>query len=60
MSEQQRKTALLDEVSDGYTAFETFLSRLSPQHMLVPNVNGAWSIKDCITHLTAWHERLLE
>lgn len=60
MSEQQRKTELLDEVSDGYTVFETFLSELSPRHMLVSNVNGAWSIKDTIAHLTAWQERLLE
>ena len=60
MSEQITKATLFDKVSSGYNAFEKLLSPLTQAQMLVPEVNGGWSIKDNIAHITSWHQRLLE
>ncbi len=35
------------------------LDLMTPDQMLVPDVEGSWSVKDTIAHLNAWHRRTL-
>ncbi|HBE24507.1 MAG TPA: hypothetical protein DDW33_02320 [Ktedonobacter sp.] len=53
------KVVLLDNIQTGYKQFETMLAPLSEEQMITPNVNGAWSIKDNIAHLTSWQSYVL-
>jgi len=59
MTEQMNKTKLLDEMHNGYTAFENLLAPLSEAEMTIAGVNGEWSIKDILAHLAAWQKRTL-
>jgi hypothetical protein len=59
MPETIAKTALLDNIQSGYNQFEALLAPLSEEQMAIPAVNGPWSVKDNIAHLTAWHDYLL-
>lgn len=54
MAETIAKATLLDNMQEGYNGFEVLLASLSEKQMLVPEVNGPWSVKDNIAHLTAW------
>ena len=60
MPESISKSALLDNVQTGYLRFEDLLAPLSEEQMTTPTVNGTWSIKDNVAHLTAWHGYLLD
>ena len=57
MTEQMNKTKLLNEMHNGYTAFENLLAPLSETQMTTAGVNGEWSIKDILAHLAAWQKR---
>lgn len=59
MPEPIAKAALLDTIQTGYSQFETLLAPISEEQMTTPTVNGTWSIKDNIAHLTAWQGYLL-
>ncbi|HEX9131749.1 MAG TPA: ClbS/DfsB family four-helix bundle protein [Ktedonobacteraceae bacterium] len=59
MPETITKAALLDNIQSGYNQFEALLAPLSEEQMTIPAVNGPWSVKDNIAHLTAWHDYLL-
>jgi hypothetical protein len=60
MTETMTKDALLGNIQEGYNQFEALLASLSEEQMLVPEVNGPWSVKDNIAHLTAWHNYTLD
>jgi hypothetical protein len=60
MPETINKAELLTKIQAGYAQFETLLANLSEEQMTVPNVNGNWSIKDNIAHITVWQDYLLE
>ena len=58
MSEPTRpadKAELLAIIQDGYKQFEALLASLRVEQMTIPGVNGSWSVKDNLAHLTAWH-----
>lgn len=55
MPETIPKSTLLDAIQSEYSKLEALLAPLSEQQMTTPTVNGNWSIKDNIAHLTAWH-----
>lgn len=59
MADPTTKAELLETISSSYNAFEKLLSPLTQEQLLTAGVNGTWSIKDNIAHLTAWHQRLL-
>jgi hypothetical protein len=59
MADPTTKAELLDEIANGYNAFEKLLSSFTQEQLLTPGVNGTWSIKDNIAHLIAWHQRVL-
>src|SRR5581483_9127501 len=44
----------------GYAQFEALLASLEEEQMMIPGVNGNWSIKDHIAHLLAWQDHLQE
>jgi hypothetical protein len=53
------KTELLQRIRSEHERLEATLSRLSPEQWLQPNVEGAWSPKDTIAHLSAWEGRVV-
>jgi hypothetical protein len=53
------KAQLLDEMNSGYTVFENTLAPLDEKQMTTSGVNGDWSIKDILAHLTAWQRYLV-
>jgi len=60
MSEQMKKTSLLDAMRTGYTALEKTLAPLDEAQMTTSGVNGTWSIKDNIAHIVTWQRILLD
>src|SRR5690348_6030758 len=54
------KTELLERMQAEYEQFETLLASLEEEQMMIPGVNGNWSIKDHIAHLLAWQDHLQE
>ena len=53
------KAELLDIIQAGYNQFETLLASLNEEQMMIPGVNGSWSVKDNLAHLTVWQDHLL-
>ena len=49
------KAELLNIIQAGYNQFETLLASLNEEQMMIPGVNGSWSVKDNLAHLAAWH-----
>ncbi|HLI08840.1 MAG TPA: ClbS/DfsB family four-helix bundle protein [Ktedonobacteraceae bacterium] len=60
MAETMTRGVLLGNIQEGYNQLEALLASLSEEQMLMPEVNGPWSVKDNIAHLTAWHNYTLE
>jgi hypothetical protein len=60
MAEQMDKDKILDEMRTKYAALEGILAPLDESRMTTEGVNGDWSIKDILAHITAWHLRLLD
>jgi hypothetical protein len=61
MSEQKSKAELLAMRRALYTHFDALIAGLSEQQIHMPGVNGDWSVKDHIAHLTFWERvNLLE
>jgi len=48
------KAELLTIIQAGYDQFEALLASLNEKQMLIPGVNGSWSVKDNLAHLAAW------
>ncbi|GCE27260.1 hypothetical protein KDA_27440 [Dictyobacter alpinus] len=59
MTEYVTKAELLTRMQDGYTAFTALLSSLSDEQLTTPGVNGKWSIKDNIAHLSTWEKSVI-
>lgn len=54
------KAELLKRIQAGYDQFEALLAPLSEGQMTEPGVNGSWSVKDNLAHLTVWQRYLLD
>jgi hypothetical protein len=57
MSEPVRpadKAELLANIQAGYDQLEALLASLSEEQMTISGVNGSWSVKDNLAHLTVW------
>lgn len=52
------KIRLLELIDTEYAFLERTLEDLTPDQMTTPNVEGAWSIKDTLAHLTRWLGRV--
>lgn len=53
------KADLLYRVADAYGALTTTLDAMPPRALILPGVNGEWSTKDEVVHLTFWEKRPL-
>jgi hypothetical protein len=60
VEEQTNKVALLDKINSGYAALEAVLNPLDETQMTRAGVDGGWSIKDVLTHLTAWQRAMVD
>lgn len=57
MAEHVAKEQLLEKMQSSFATFNALLSSLSEAQLTTPGVNGDWTIKDNIAHLSAWHRR---
>jgi hypothetical protein len=57
--ESMKKTELLQQIRDERRALEEVLTRLTNAQMLLPGVDGVWSVKDALAHISAWEQRML-
>ena len=55
-----KKSELLNWLQAEYRQWETFLDQIGPTRMDQPGVNGDWSMKDIVAHLTGWNRRLVD
>jgi hypothetical protein len=54
-----KKSELLNWLQEEYQRWEAFLDQIGEARMDQPGVNGDWSIKDIVAHLTGWQPRLI-
>ena len=52
------KSELLNWLQEQYERWKVLLDQIGPERMDQPGVNGDWSMKDIIAHLTGWQPRL--
>jgi hypothetical protein len=60
MNETPLKSELLAELDREWGHFERICAALSEADMLAPGVEGEWSVKDILCHLSAWEKYLLD
>ena len=53
-----KKYELLNGLQEEYQQWEAFLNHIGSTRMDQPGVNGDWSMKDIVAHLTGWQPRL--
>jgi len=54
-----KKSELLIWLQEEYQKWEAFLDQIGPARMDQPGVNGDWSMKDIVAHLTGWNRWLV-
>ncbi|HSM58311.1 MAG TPA: ClbS/DfsB family four-helix bundle protein [Candidatus Sulfomarinibacteraceae bacterium] len=54
-----QKPELLDWLQQEYQEWEALLDEIGPERMEQPGVNGDWSMKDIVAHLTGWNRWLV-
>jgi len=54
------KAELLEHLEGRYEEWRSFLDQLPADGMEEPGVNGEWSMKNVIAHLTGWNHHLVE
>jgi hypothetical protein len=60
MNEKFDKQKTLDSMRVEYEFVERTLALIPADKMLEPDVQGSWSVKDTLAHLSAWHKRGLD
>jgi hypothetical protein len=60
MNETPIKSELLAELDREWAHIERICAGLSEADMLAPGVEGEWSVKDILSHLSAWEKYLLD
>lgn len=56
MARPKTKEQLLSQSQGNFEQLFALIEPLSPPERIKPGVNGEWSIKDVLAHLTAWHQ----
>ena len=59
MPRPKTKEALHEEIQKERSAFEQFLSTLTPEQMVQAGAIGEWSPKDVLAHLAEWEQMCL-
>jgi hypothetical protein len=60
MDEQMDKVTLLDRIHKGFDELDALLISFTPEQMTTEGVNGKWTVKDVLVHLTVWEQRTWE
>jgi hypothetical protein len=60
MNEPSIKSELLAELNQEWVAIEHICAGLSEAAMVAPGVEGEWSVKDILCHISAWEKYLLD
>jgi hypothetical protein len=53
------KKELLDQIRTERGKLEAVLSRLTHAQMLLPGVDGEWSVKDALAHISTWESWMI-
>jgi len=56
---QMNKSELLNWLQEEYRKWEALLDQIGSARMDQPGVNGDWSMKDVVAHLTGWNRWLV-
>jgi uncharacterized protein (TIGR03083 family) len=59
MTTPDRKTDILEHVHATHNEFSEALAQIPPERMTLPGVNGDWSVKDVLAHISWWERHLL-
>lgn len=51
---------ILDRLEHAWADFEASYAGLTDEQLMIPNVTGAWSVRDIIAHVTWWDEEALK
>jgi len=54
------RSELLAEIDQEWAKIERICAGLSEAEMITPGVQGEWSVKDILVHLSAWEKYLLD
>jgi len=54
-----KKSELMNWLQEQYQQWEILLDEIGPRRMDQPGVNGDWSMKDIVAHLTGWNRWLV-
>ncbi len=57
--EKMTRHELLDQIRTERGRLEETLARLTHAQMLLPGVDGEWSVKDALAHISAWERRMI-
>jgi uncharacterized protein (TIGR03083 family) len=60
MTTADRKTDMLQRVRTSRDTFAEALAAVPPERMTEPGVNGDWTVKDVLAHITWWEQHLLQ
>src|SRR5262245_56164192 len=55
-----KKSELLNWLQEKYQQWEAFLDQIGSARLNQPGVNGDWSMKDIVAHLTGWNRWLVD
>jgi hypothetical protein len=58
--ENMSRQELLDQIRAERGYLENILTYLSNAQMLLPGVDGEWSVKDALAHISAWERRMIK
>ncbi len=58
-STNMTRIELLQQIQSERQSLEETLSSLTPAQMLLPGVDGEWSVKDALAHISAWERRMI-
>jgi hypothetical protein len=59
MSEPSSKREMLDLIRSERRELEAVLDELSEDRMVDPGLEGGWSVKDILAHITWWEQRMV-
>jgi hypothetical protein len=54
-----KKSDLLNWLQEENRKWEVLLDHIGPARMDQPGINGSWSMKDIVAHLTGWNRNLV-
>lgn len=60
MNEEMTKEKLLDEIHQERERFEETVVKLTKDQMIDPSLEGGWSVKDILAHISTWETRMIE